>query len=245
MNMMIAPLGEQTMSSREIAKLTGSSHDNVLKAIRRLIGEGVVFGNEAPYIHPQNGQTYREFQLDFRNTMVVVSGYSAELRARIIDRWQELETAQRVDPMQALNDPATMRNLLLTYSEKMIALETEKTELEEANARLAPKAGALDRIARADGSLCITDAAKVLQIRPKELFDYLQANQWIYRRHGTGWLGYSARTASGLLEHKVTTVQRADGSERVSEQVRITPKGIAKLAEIFGQGGDDERGEAA
>lgn len=77
-----------TMSSREIAELTGSTHDNVLKTVRRLISEGVVLGNETPYIHPQNGQTYMEFRMSFRDTMVVVSGYSAELRARIIDRWR-------------------------------------------------------------------------------------------------------------------------------------------------------------
>ena len=80
-----------TMSSREIAELVGATHDNVMKTVRGLIGKGVVFGNETPYKNKQNRQTYMEFILDFRNTMVVVSGYSAELRAKIIDRWQELE----------------------------------------------------------------------------------------------------------------------------------------------------------
>lgn len=47
-----------TMSSREIAELTGSTHDNVLKTVRALIKRGVVSGNETPYVHPQNGQTY-------------------------------------------------------------------------------------------------------------------------------------------------------------------------------------------
>ena len=88
-----------TMTSREIAELVQSSHDSVLKTVRRLIAEGVVFGNETLYKHPQNGQTYPEFVLDFRNTMVVASGYSAELRARIIDRWQELEA--QVKKLQA------------------------------------------------------------------------------------------------------------------------------------------------
>lgn len=94
------------MSSREIADLTGSAHDNVLKTIRALVAKGVVLGNETPYVHPQNGQTYTEFLLSYRDTMVVVSGYSVELRARIIDRWQELESgiakhaAPQVAPIQ-------------------------------------------------------------------------------------------------------------------------------------------------
>lgn len=29
--------------------------------------------------------------------------------------------------------------------------------------------------------------------------------------------------------HKVTTVQREDGTDKVVEQVRITPKGIARI----------------
>lgn len=51
---------EKTMSSREIAELTGSTHDNVLKTIRSLIDRGVVSGNDTPYVHPQNGQTYNQ-----------------------------------------------------------------------------------------------------------------------------------------------------------------------------------------
>ena len=36
---------QKTMSSREIAELTGSEHSNVLKTIRNLIAKGVVLGN--------------------------------------------------------------------------------------------------------------------------------------------------------------------------------------------------------
>jgi len=88
--------GSKTMSSREIAELTGSSHDNVLKTVRALVKKGVISGNETPYTHPQNGQTYTEFLLDYRDTMVAVSGYSPELRAKIIDRWLDLEKGMAV-----------------------------------------------------------------------------------------------------------------------------------------------------
>lgn len=135
--------------------------------------------------------------------------------------------AAAVDPIVALNDPTALRGLLLTYSEKVLALEA-------ANAELAPKASALDRIATADGSLCITVAAKALQVRPKDLSTYLRQHGWIYKRPGSAdYLGYQARTNAGDLEHKIITVLRADGSEKVVERVRITPRGLTKLAMLL------------
>lgn len=109
-----------TMSSREIADLTGATHDNVLKTIRGLAAKGLVSGNDTPYVHPQNGQTYFEFKLSYRDTMVVVSGYSAELRAKIIDRWQELESADQ--------PPREMTRLELIHM--MLESETARIQAE-------------------------------------------------------------------------------------------------------------------
>ncbi|MCW2484860.1 phage antirepressor KilAC domain-containing protein [Candidatus Symbiopectobacterium sp. NZEC127] len=134
-----------------------------------------------------------------------------------------------IDPMQVLSDPAAMRGLLLTYTEKVIALEgTVET--------LTPKAEALDRIAtKSEGSMCITDAAKHLQLQPKKAFQVLSQNHWIYKRAGgKSWLGYQEKIQRGLLEHKVTTVSRSDGSEKMVEQVLITAKGLTQLSEILG-----------
>lgn len=131
------------------------------------------------------------------------------------------------DPMQALNDPATMRGLLLTYSEKVITLESTVKALE-------PKAKALDRISASEGSQCITDAAKALKVKPRELFKQLQSLRWIYRRAGgKNWLGYQDKIQQGLVEHKLTTVSSSSGSERVTEQALLTPKGMIKLANLL------------
>lgn len=76
-----------------------------------------------------------------------------------------------------------------------------------------------------------TEAAKNLGIRPKTLFDWLSQNGWIYKRAGgASWIGYQPKCNQGLLEHKTTTVSRADGSDKITEQVRITAKGLAVLA---------------
>lgn len=136
--------------------------------------------------------------------------------------------APAVDPMAVLSDPAAMRGLLLTYTEKVLALQS-------AVAEQAPKVLALDRIATAsEGAINITEAAKCLQVRPRELFRWLHANAWIYRRPGgSGWVAYQPRLQQGVLEHKITTVSRSDGTEKVVEHVRVTAKGLARLGELL------------
>jgi phage antirepressor YoqD-like protein len=82
--------------------------------------------------------------------------------------------------------------------------------------------------------LCVTNAAKTLEIQPKAFFQWLSEHQWIYRRAGgSSWVAYQGRIQSGHLEHKITTVERSDGSQKVVEQVLITPKGLARLAELL------------
>jgi phage antirepressor YoqD-like protein len=218
-------LPAQKMSSREIAELTGKRHDHVLRDIEKMLSD---LGETSPQIwgdlEDSYGRPQRVAFLPKRETLILVSGYSVTMRARIIDRWQELESVH-----QAMNlvIPRSLPEAL-----RLAADEAEKrAEAEAKLAIAAPKAEALDRIAKADGSVCITNAAKDLQIQPKRLFSWLQEHHWIYRRQGgKGWLAYQERIQSGHLEHKVTTVERGDGSEKVVEQVLVTPKGLTLLS---------------
>lgn len=114
-----------------------------------------------------------------------------------------------------------------------IAMQSEEENLKllEKVEEMTPQVEALQRISSSDGSMCITNVAKDLQMRPKDLFAWLSQHKWIYKRTGgAGWIGYQEKLQQQLLEHKVTVVTRTDGSEKVTEQVRITSKGLAKLA---------------
>lgn len=129
-----------------------------------------------------------------------------------------------VDPTQLLNDPAAMRGLLLGYTEKVLELEAKVEEIQ-------PKADALDLISGSEGSINITNSAKTLQVQPKQLFSWMQTHNWIYRRPGgKSYVAYQERIKSGLLEHKIASVPRGDGSNKVVEQVLITPKGLSILS---------------
>lgn len=219
-----------TMSSREIAELCEKRHDHVMRDIRQMIME--LHGEEAlpsfggSYVG-QDNTTRPCLNLPKRETLILVSGYNLVMRAKIIDRWQHLEDQAQIDPSRFLNDPATMRGLLLNYTERLIALQGEVEEMR-------PQVQALERIAQSEGSLCITDAAKNLQVQPKALFSYLREHRWIFSRPGTaGYIAYQEKLQCGLLEHKIMMVMRADGSEKVTTQVRITPKGLASLGRLF------------
>lgn len=85
-----------TMSSREIAELTGKRHDNVVRDIEKMLNDvGMGLLNfEDTYINPQNGQEYRCYKLPKNLTLNLIAGYRADMRLKIIDRWMELEASQ-------------------------------------------------------------------------------------------------------------------------------------------------------
>lgn len=39
---------------------------------------------------------------------------------------------------------------------------------------------------------------------------------------------------AGYLEHKVKDIQLPDGTIKITEQVRVTPKGLTKLSKLLG-----------
>ncbi|MFY9291551.1 MAG: Rha family transcriptional regulator [Methylorubrum rhodinum] len=98
-----------TMSSLEIAELTGKRHDNVMvdahKMLTELYGAGGLLKFQDTYRHAQNGQTYNCFRLPKRECLVLVSGYSVTLRAAIVDRWAELEAKAAGPALPNFADP--------------------------------------------------------------------------------------------------------------------------------------------
>ncbi|WP_092880325.1 phage antirepressor KilAC domain-containing protein [Izhakiella capsodis] len=177
----------------------------------------------------RNGGTFAHELLAVSYAGWISPAFQLQVNQTFIDYRSGKLAATPIDPMMVLNDPATMRGLLLGYTEKVLTLENQVQEMK-------PDVDALHRISKSDGGTCITTAAKDLQIRPKDLFAYLNANNWIYRRAGgKSWLAYQSKIQSGLLEHKVTVVTRGDGSEKTVEQVLVTPKGLAKLSQLLNQ----------
>lgn len=213
--MQLATLGKaRTMSSREIAELVGSAHDSVLKTVRRFIEEGVVSGNETPYIHPQNRQTYYEIHLSFRDTLIVASGYSVEMRAKIIDRWQELEAAQTPKL------PQTYAQALRLAAEQAEQIEAQQLQIEAQK----PAVEFLDRYVQAKSAKGIREVAKVLGIKERHFTEMLEVNGVMFRQGGN-LLPMAQYQHSGYFE-----VKTGESNGHAYLQTRFTPEGVAWIA---------------
>lgn len=176
--------------------------------------------------NPRGGRPTKEYavSLDMAKELSMVERNEQGKKAR--QYFIECERRAK-DPAAALNDPAMLRHLLLENVEKVLHLEADIREME-------PVVAAYEHLTRSDGTMCVSDAAKALAMRPKELFSWMNAKRWIYRRAGNShWIGYQDKIQSGLLDHRVEEVTRTDGSSKITEQVRVTAKGLAELAKVI------------
>ena len=213
----------QTMSSHEIAELTGKRHDNVVRDIRVMLtqlgGERGVLTFEHTQLNPQNQQLYKYFSLPKRETLILVSGYSVELRAKIIDRWQELEAAQ--GPQL----PKTMAQALRLAAEQAEQLEQQAQAL----ALAAPKAEFVDKYVQATtGSKGFRQVCKLLNVKEPVFRKFLKDKGVMYHLGGE-WVPHAQHIQAGRFETKAGVAEHGDTSHAYN-QAMFTAKGVSWIA---------------
>ena len=227
-----APL---TMTSREIATLTGKEHKHVLRDIRVMLSDLELgesnFG--LTYLDAQNRQQ-TEYALDESLSVTLVSGYDAKMRFAIVKRWRELENGFKVSPPAELTRLDILQ-LAIESEQGRLAAVQQVFALEVVVAEQAIKVDAHNLLADADGSMTVTEAAKNLQAKPMQLTKYLRDNKWIYKQ-GSSYLSFQVRLDAGLMMHKITLVEVCGAGEtlqRYATQARVTAKGLAKISLVF------------
>lgn len=121
MNALVNFNSQLTMSSREIAELTGKQHKDVLSDCRKMFDALNLRSADfsADYKDAMN-RTQSEYLLNQDLTMTLVMGYSTELRYKVAVRWRELENGSK--PVI----PQTYAAALLEAGR--LALENEKKD---------------------------------------------------------------------------------------------------------------------
>jgi len=221
MNSLIKLDGILTMSSLEIAELTGKEHKNVMVDIREMLkslNKAVADFSATAFYEVNNAKREREiFNLPKRETLILVSGYSVAMRAKIIDRWQALEALQA----PKFQVPTTLAGALRLAAEQAETIEKQTIELKQQK----PAVEFVDQYVKTDSSKTISEVAKLLKAGQKMFFAWLDIEGIIFKR-GDTWLP-KARYAKYF---DVKTGLTTNKDPKNFTQTRFTPAGIVWVA---------------
>lgn len=207
----------QTMSSKEIAKLTNKNHSDVIRDIRLIFSELYEIKDDANLHHEL--KQYLNIEFDNRNymscvnlnkeqTYTLITGYSVKLRNAIIVRWQELEQAT------APRTPVTYLQAL----KELVAITEQKEQLEAQNRALMHTLN----------TYTSTQIAKELQFKSANEFNQALHSKGIqYKQNGT-WLLYAKYANMGLVE-----IKQGIKNEHTYYNTHWTQKGRQFLLALF------------
>ena len=227
-------------NSRIIAEKFEKNHRDVLRAIRDLVEANPDWGmrnfTQTPYVDPQNGQTYQMYEMTRDGYSMLVMGFTGkkamDWKIKFLAAFNAMEARLRSTGQIDLSDPSQLLPLLTNY--------TQRTQIAEAKvAELSPKAEAFDVLDASEGSVCRRVAAKLLDVQEKKFKAWLEYRRGAFRQNGIGpWQAYANKRTSGYLDHKPHTFfDHKLGENRTTAQIMFTPKGLARLAEIFAKEG--------
>ncbi len=166
--------GLTTMSSREIASLTGKEHRNVMADVRAMLDQLDIEPAEfsAPYM-AGNGQEQREYILPKDLTLTLVSGYNVVMRKTIIDRWLVLEQA-------APTIPPNFAAALRLAADQHEVIQAQAQEL----AAAAPAVEFVDRYVESTGLKGFREVCKLLGANENDFREFLLNEKIVYRLGG-------------------------------------------------------------
>lgn len=219
---------KETMTSLEIAEVTGKQHAHIMRDIRKLLEQGVSESNfgltSYRQAQPNGGsKDVPMYQLTKKGCLILASGYDALLREKIINRWEELENQVRKSEivMPNFSNPAEAARAWADQYEKNLALEANNKELKEENQTLAPKGEYFDDLVARNLLTNFTKVAHQLNIKRKTFIEWLIRDKFIYRDQKNKLVPYAK------YAHTYFHINDTKGkySKWAGNQTLITPEG--------------------
>ena len=202
---------EQTMTSLEIAELTGKQHKHVMEAIRKMepawmnvAGSNFRLGS----YKDANSQLRPCYQLTKTECLYIATKFNDEARARLVLRWQELES----EKLRVKSEKRGM--LLLGCSDEEILEEADDIigeELQELNKYTA-------------NCYSPTDIGKVYGMDGRDLNSFLCDIGIIRWTHGQ-WMLTPKYRNQGLTETKSFIYHGNNGRRKTQSRLVWTEKG--------------------
>lgn len=165
---------KDSMTSLQIADITGKRHSDVLEAIRTMEPAWVKVNERSfPLVEYKDakGEKRPMYELDKDECLYIATKFNDEARARLIKRWKELE----IEKMSVFKVPATFKEALLLAVEQQEIIEQQQLQLVEA----APKVEFFDQVTDSTNAVEMATVAKVLNmgVGRNRLFEILRDNK--------------------------------------------------------------------
>lgn len=250
---------QNTMSSVQIAELTGKQHAHVMRDIRNMIDNlqqsnqstsGCV--NYSSYVIKEDsykdakGEQRTMFSLNKKACLLLASGYNVLLRAKIIDRWEELETEKmmrdlpsyqisspRERAMKWIEEEEVRQQLALENKQQAETIEQQAETIEQQAEQIkadAPKVLFSKAVETSQRSCLVSELAKILkqngvEIGQNRLFEWLRRKGYLCKVGQARNQPTQMAMDKGLFEIKQTTINKPDGSILVSSTTKVTGRG--------------------
>lgn len=213
----------RTMSSREIADLVNSRHDDVKRSIARLADRSVIQLPPLAEVKNHLGQTVAEYLVCKRDSFVVVAQLSPEFTAALVDRWQELE--QQVAKPRELSTLEILQ--LALESEKARVLLTIQVDQQ------ATKIHQLENLFQ-EGMTAPQFCKKLNGVNVMQVGGALEGRSWLYNESKTGvrWRVASYARDKYMTEHAHEVTPHGKDAFFTYTPV-LLKKGAIRLYELY------------
>ena len=213
--------GVTTMTSIEIAELTGKEHGHVRRDITKMLDDlkkdPSIFGYIYQDVYQRDQQAFR---LPYDETVCLLTGYDARARMAVIKRWRELETSSA-----AFAVPTTLSGALRLAAEQAERIEQQAQLLEAAK----PAVEFVDRYVEATGTHSFRQVAKLIGAKENAFREFLLSQKVMYRLGGE-MTPHSQHIDAGRF---VVKAGKAERTGHAFNSARFTPKGINWVAGEF------------
>ena len=213
---------KQTMSSLEIAKLTGKPHNDVMKAIRAMepAWEKVNGGKFSRVEYKDaKGEMRPCFELTKTECLYVATNFNDEARSKLVLRWEELEQKQRAQMLHLpdfTNPAEAARAWAQEYEQKQVLaienkrLEEENIQLVIENQELKNDKNYLDIIMRSKELLTISQIAQDYGMSGKAM-NKLLADMGVQYSINGQWILYAKYKDCGYVSSRSIEFIRNNG----------------------------------
>lgn len=226
----------ETMTSLQIAEITGKRHCDVLAAVRAMEPAWqTVSGRNFSLVQYRDtkGEMRPMYRLTKAECLYVAAKFKDEARARLVIRWEELERERQV-PFPVPQSLAQALRLAAEQAERAEQAECGQRQVEA----LHSKALFADAVAASESSCLVAELAKILrqngvEIGQNRLFDWLRANGYLCRKGEYYNLPTDRAQKMGLFEIRKMPVIKPDGTVIVSRTTKVTGKGQVYFVHKF------------